>query len=380
MNPDFILFALQEQNNLRSLPSLQHSGVFVYENQHKLLNLASNDYLGLNANSAFKEQFFASVRSQDMFFSSSSSRLLSGNFDIYEICESTLSSLYHRQALLFNSGYHANIACIQALCKIPSTFFVIDRFVHASVIDGLRLGKARFKSFTHNNMQELEQILDENTKKFENIIVVSEGVFSMEGDFAPLQEIVALKKKFKNMRIYLDEAHSVGIVGKGGLGLAAHLQFVESVDFLLLTFGKAIASVGACMLCSTKMKDFFINCARSLIFSTALPPINIAFSHFVFTKLNSFDKEREYVSRLSAYIKQSLQKKGYEVLGENHILSILCGENAQALALASKLKERGIFAPAIKEPSVPKRTARVRFSLHSALSEEHIESILKAFV
>ena len=380
MDIDSLLEHLKSQNNFRTLLPLRHSGVFVYEKNTKLLNLASNDYLGLNVNSALKEQFLHSLQSQDIFFSSSSSRLLSGNFEIYEQCELTLSNLYHKSALLFNSGYHANISCIQALCSIPHTFFVIDRLIHASVIDGLRLGKARFKSFSHNNMQELEQILSQNAARFRHIIVVSEGVFSMEGDFAPLKKLVSLKNQFKNMQIYLDEAHSVGIIGENGLGLAAHLDVLESVDFLILTFGKAIASMGACMLCNAQMRHFFINVARGLIFSTALPPINVAFSHFIFTQLSRFHKEREYVQNLSRSIKEHLQKKGYEVLGENHILSLICGENAQALDLSARLKERGIFAPAIKEPSVPKHTARVRFSLHSALKQEHIESLLGALV
>ncbi len=326
-----------------------------------------------------KREFLESVRTEDMLFSSSSSRLLSGNFEIYEKCESLLHSLYHKHTLLFNSGYHANISCIQALSTIPHTLFVIDRFIHASVIDGLRLGKARFKSFEHNNMHELEQILNDNTKSYENIIIISEGVFSMEGDFAPLDKIVRLKKQFDNVFIYLDEAHSVGIIGENGLGLAAYLHLLESIDFAILTFGKAIASVGACMLCSEDLRTFFINFARGLIFSTALPPINVAFSYFVFSKIHSFCKEREYMKNISSYIKEDLQKKGYKVLGENHILSVLCGENTQALALSSRLKERGIFAPAIKYPSVAKHSARVRFSLNSALTQEHIESLLKAF-
>lgn len=376
-----ILESLKQENNFRVIPSLAHNDIYVRKNNKDLLNLASNDYLGLSLDPSLKEQFldeFLSKHKNASLFSSSSSRILSGNFEVYEEFEEFLSQIFApKKALLFNSGYHLNVSCIQALGRLPNVMFVLDWFIHASVIDGVRLSGAKFKRFKHNDLADLENLLATYASKFENLIIVSDGLFSMDGDCVHLGQIIALKKKYKNILIYLDEAHSIGAIGNG-FGIAKTLGLENEIDFLVLTFGKAISSVGACMLCMSDFREFFINFARALIYSTALPPINVAFSYFVFTRLESFNKKRENLKNLSIHFRENLANLGFEILGKHYIISIICGENEATLALARKLEEQGVFAPAIRYPTVPKNTARIRFSLHSALGLENLDFILGA--
>ena len=370
MQVEKILQTLENEANLRTLTPLKHEGNFVFKQGKKLLNLAGNDYLALATNSALKKEFLESVREEDLYFSSSSSRSLSGNFEIYEKLENTLKNKLQKEVLLFNSGYQLNSSCIAALASVPHTLFLADRLIHASMIDGLR--GANFLRFRHNDMEHLQILLEKNHAKYENIIILSEALFSMDGDLAKLQELVELKKKYKNVLLYIDEAHSVGCFG-GGFGLVKELEL--EVDFLIFTFGKALASMGACMITSKQFKDFFINKARALIYSTALPPINVAFSLFIFEKIASFEKQRIKLKALSEYFKKILRAKELEFLGDYYIISLILKENQKALEVALKLEENGIFAPAIKTPTVPKNSARIRFSLHANLSERELDKI-----
>ncbi|HEC1554368.1 TPA: aminotransferase class I/II-fold pyridoxal phosphate-dependent enzyme [Campylobacter upsaliensis] len=370
MQVEKILQTLENEANLRTLTSLKHEGNFVFKQGKKLLNLAGNDYLALATNSALKKEFLESVREEDLYFSSSSSRSLSGNFEIYEKLENTLKNKLQKEVLLFNSGYQLNSSCIAALASVPHTLFLADRLIHASMIDGLR--GANFLRFRHNDMEHLQILLEKNHAKYENIIILSEALFSMDGDLAKLQELVELKKKYKNVLLYIDEAHSVGCFG-GGFGLVKELEL--EVDFLIFTFGKALASMGACMITSKQFKDFFINKARALIYSTALPPINVAFSLFIFEKIASFEKQRIKLKALSEHFKKILRAKELEFLGDYYIISLILKENQKALEVALKLEENGIFAPAIKTPTVPKNSARIRFSLHANLSERELDKI-----
>ncbi|MEB2822852.1 aminotransferase class I/II-fold pyridoxal phosphate-dependent enzyme [Campylobacter upsaliensis] len=370
MQVEKILQTLENEANLRTLIPLKHEGNFVFKQGKKLLNLAGNDYLALATNSALKKEFLESVREEDLYFSSSSSRSLSGNFEIYEKLENTLKNKLQKEVLLFNSGYQLNSSCIAALASVPHTLFLADRLIHASMIDGLR--GANFLRFRHNDMEHLQILLEKNHAKYENIIILSEALFSMDGDLAKLQELVGLKKKYKNVLLYIDEAHSVGCFG-GGFGLVKELEL--EVDFLIFTFGKALASMGACMITSKQFKDFFINKARALIYSTALPPINVAFSLFIFEKIASFEKQRIKLKALSEHFKKILRAKELEFLGDYYIISLILKENQKALEVALKLEENGIFAPAIKTPTVPKNSARIRFSLHANLSERELDKI-----
>lgn len=378
MSIEKILQDLEQNHNLRTLTPLKHEGNFVYKKDKKLLNLAGNDYLNLASSKELKNEFLNSLKEKDFFFSSSSSRSLSGNFEIYEELESFLKTKFKDKEILhFNSGYHLNISCIAALSSISKTLFLADKFIHASMIDGLRLGGADFFRFHHKNMNHLESLIQKHYENYENIIILSEALFSMDGDFGDFQILCDFKKRYEKIKLYIDEAHSVGCFDDEGLGLVKKLKLENEVDFLVFTFGKAIASMGACMICEKKYKNFFINKARALIYSTALPPLNVAWTQFIFKKMPNFNKKRENLELLSAFFKSKLQEKNHTFLGDAYILSLLLGDNKKALEISQKLEKAGIFAPAIKEPTVPKNTARIRFSLHAGLSIEELESTIE---
>lgn len=373
-----ILDSLKNDHNLRTLTPLKHQDIFVFKNDKKLINLAGNDYLALAMDKNFTHSFLSQIPQESCYLSSSSSRSLSGNFGIYEKFEAFLCRcVSSKSALIFNSGYHLNVACIASLKNLGNVFFIADKQIHASMVDGLRLSGAKFERFAHNNMEALESLLQKHHTQYDAVIILSEALFSMDGDFVLLEKLIALKKKYPNVLLYLDEAHSVGSFGQEGLGLAKELGFEKEIDFLVFTFGKAIASVGACMLCNEDFKQFFINKARSLIYSTAIPPLNVAFSLFVFEHLESLAYRRQRLIELSSFLRQNLVKKGLKVLGEAYIVSVIYGENEKAIKQAHLLEDEGFFCPAIKAPTVSKNTARLRLSLNANLNEEILKRLVE---
>ena len=376
-----ILQALKDDNNLRTLQDIQHDGIYIIKDNKRMLNLSSNDYLGIATDRELREEFFDTIDKESLLLGSTSSRSLSGNYRIFTQLEDYIAAQFsNKSCLLFNSGYHLNISCMQALSEFSNILFVVDKFVHASIIDGLRLGGKRFMRYAHNDMQSLASILEKTHDQYESIIIVSEGLFSMDGDLAQLDSLCAFKQQYSNVMLYLDEAHSVGVFGENGLGLAS-LGYENSIDFLVYTFGKAIGSFGACMICSTHLKDFFINKARGFIYSTAIAPINVAWNLFVFQKLKTMKDRRKHLLNLSELLRKECAKYNISLMGEAQILSLIAHTNENALLLADKLSHKGFFAPAIKTPSVPPNTARLRISLTSNMQEEmmiELVSVLNA--
>ncbi|MBK1991417.1 pyridoxal phosphate-dependent aminotransferase family protein [Campylobacter sp. 2018MI35] len=374
---DDIFTTLKQNYNFRVLSHLKHDNCFVYKEGKKLLNLASNDYLALSYDKNLIEEFLDNLKEKYKYFSSSSSRSLSGNFEIYEEFEEYLKMQFQGfEVLHFNSGYHLNLSCIAALASVPKTLFLADKFIHASMVDGLLLGKAHFFRFKHKDIKALENLIQIHYDKYDNIIILSEALFSMDGDFSDLKALCALKQRYKKIKLYIDEAHSVGCFNDNGLGLVKHLGFDKEIDFLVFTFGKAVASMGACIITHKEFKDFFINKARAFIYSTALAPINVAFTLFIFKKMKEFKEKRENLHNLAFLFKEKFAQKKYEILGDAYIISLVLGDNLKALNIAQILENQGFFAPAIKEPTVPKNTARIRFSLHAGLRLDDIERII----
>lgn len=337
------------------------------------INLASNDYLGLASRwQQFMPEF--TDRFSQFGFSSSASRLLSSRQEIFYSLESLLENLYGKPALLFNSGYHANVGLTGTLAGIKDTCFVCDKLVHASVIDGLRNSAATFRRFHHNDIVSLRKILSAEYENFRNIIVVAESIYSMEGDIAPLKEIVALKQEFPGIMIYLDEAHAFGVRGDRGLGLAEELRLIGEIDFLIGTLGKAAASSGAFVICSVEAKDFFINKARSFIFSTALPPVNVAWSLLMIEKITEMKEERKRLKVISETFKNNTEEiSGKQNPSQSQIIPFITGDTETAVRIAGFLRnEAGIFALPIRRPTVPPGRECIRFSLSSSLSDEDI--------
>lgn len=365
-----ILSHLQKENRLRSIP-LPDPDAF------KRLDLVSNDYLGLAQEAdKYKAEFYQ--RFPDADFSSSASRLLSRKNDYHLQLEMLLEKLYRRPALLFNSGYHANVGIIQALA-IPGTLFIADKLVHASAIDGLRLCGADYKRFAHNDLKKLSRLIKQNYEEYSRIIVVVESIYSMDGDIAPLKKLVELKKKYPKLLIYVDEAHAFGVRGDRGLGLCEELGIINKVDFIIGTLGKAAASAGAFVISSQLMKDYLLNCARSFIFSTAISPAQAAWSILMIEKIVGMSARRLHLKRLSStFVKLLSDKANIESPSESQIVPVIIGDAGEALLFSRYLKEQGFDALAIRRPTVAAGSERIRFSLNALLEKDDIARLVSA--
>ncbi len=349
-----ILQNLASENRLRSIPSGDEAG---------LIDLSSNDYLSLGTRySEFLPEFLD--RFPDASFSSSASRLLSMKQRYHLMLEEYLASLYGKEILLFNSGYHANTGAVGALASLPSTLFICDKLCHASIIDGTLMARAEVKRFPHNDCNTLETILRKNQEKYRHFVVVVESIYSMDGDAAPLLQLVDLRRKYPGIILYVDEAHAFGVKGERGLGLAEELGIIDSIDVLIGTFGKAAASMGAFAAVSEEMKSLFVNTSRSFIFSTALPPVNIAWTHLMVEKITGMKRERQHLANLSEDFSQRISQLTGEPTGSSsQIIPFMTGDAARALSIAEKAREAGFIALPIRRPTVPPGGERIRFSL-----------------
>lgn len=380
-DPKYIRFfeelkLLKEQNNFRTLPTLIHQGKEVVINGQRMLNLSSNDYLGLANDTDLLNDFWQIVKPEDVKFSSSSSRLLTGNFTAYDELEDLLSSLFGTEAaLVFNCGYHANTGILPAICN-AKTLILADKLVHASLIDGIRLSDAKCIRYRHNEYSQLERLVETHHKQYEQVIIVTESIFSMDGDEADLPQLVKLKEKYPNILLYVDEAHAVGVKGASGLGCAEAYGCIADIDFLVGTFGKALASVGAFVVCRQVMRDYLINKMRPFIFTTALPPIALQWTSFVLRHLNEYQTKREHLSAISNRLRNALQEKGYSSDSVSQIVPIVAGESVTALQIARDLQRKGFYALPVRPPTVPEGTSRIRFSLTADVTDEEIEKLI----
>lgn len=365
---------IREAGNYRILRNIQHNGFLIHDEGREMLNLSSNDYLGLSTYPKLLEDFYAQTDVRALPLSAVSSRLLSGNHEYYKMLEDDLCDWYGKEAaLVFSSGYHANIGILPALTS-KRDLIVADKLVHASIIDGLRLSEAEMLRYRHSDMEHLRNILIQNRDRYENVFIVTESVFSMDGDVADLQELCEMKKEFDAF-LYVDEAHAVGVRGTNGLGCSEEQACIEDIDFIVGTFGKAFASMGAFVVCTELFREFLINTQRSLIFTTALPPVNVAWTRFVLNHMPDFYELRLKLTRTATRLRGVLQDKGFETRGESHIVPFLCGTNENSVEMAELLRDNGFFALPVRYPTVPKNEARIRFSLNAAIPDEDYECL-----
>lgn len=363
---------LKKRGLLRQLRSTHQQGKYIIHDDKQYLNLSSNDYLGISSDLDLQKEFFENCRFDYFMMGSLSSRLLTGNSPEKEDFEYALARLYNREAcLLFNSGYHANIGILPALAG-KDDLIIADKLIHASIIDGLKLCGCQWLRYRHNDYNDLESKLEHLSGKFRNIYVVTESIFSMDGDCADLEALVALKRKY-SFFLYLDEAHAVGIRGDNGLGLAEEAGLISDVDFIVVPCGKAVASEGAFIVCDKYIKELLINKSRSLIFTTAAPPVNTLWTKFIFEKIPGMKSERFHLAYITDLFRIKLQD--YEVSGSTHIIPLLFKDNEECLVSSTQLSENGIWALPVRYPTVPVNKPRIRFSFTAAFDETDILSI-----
>ena len=367
---------LDASGNLRKLPSVVHDGKWVIDGGRKMLNLSSNDYLGLSTDKALRQEFISNRMTEECLFSSSSSRLLTGNCTIYDRLETLLADLFGAEsALVFCSGYHMNTGILPAVTD-STTLILADKLVHASIIDGLRLCEAEMMRYRHLDYEHLRSLLLQHREEYGNVFIVTESIFSMDGDIADLQQLCEIKKEFDAF-LYVDEAHAVGVRGTNGLGCCEEQGCMEDIDFIVGTFGKAFASMGAFVVCEDLFRDYLVNTQRSLIFTTALPPVNVAWTRFILNRMPDFYDLRIKLAGISRKLREILVAKGFETRGDSHIVPMICGSNENSVEMAGLLQDNGFFALPVRYPTVPKNEARIRFSLNASIGMEDYECLFE---
>lgn len=367
---------LKEKSNLRKLPAITHEGRNVIVDGQRMLNLSSNDYLGLANDRKLRQEFRETLTTETFLPTSSSSRLLTGNFSIYDRLEQQLADDFGTEAALtFNSGYHANTGILPAVSN-THTLILADKLVHASLIDGIRLSAAKCIRYRHNEYNQLERLLQVNHSEYERIIVVTESIFSMDGDEADLRKLVRLKKQYPNVLLYVDEAHAFGVRGQRGLGCAEEQDCINDIDFLVGTFGKALASAGAYIVCRKVIREYLINKMRTFIFTTALPPVTVQWTSFMLERLAGFRQRREALRFLSNQLREALKNKGYDCPSTSHIVPLITGESCVAIRKAEELQRKGFYALPVRPPTVPEGTSRIRFSLTAEIRESEMEKLI----
>lgn len=368
---------LKENGNLRTLPEIVHDGKWVISQGQRMLNLSSNDYLGLATDTALRDEFLGNIDDRDLLFSSSSSRLLTGNFSVYTQLEKLLADLYGTEsALTFGSGYHMNSGILPAITD-SRTLILADKLVHASIIDGILLSSGYSIRYRHQDYRVLETLIQKYYKDYSRIIIVTESVFSMDGDVTPLRTLVELKKKYPNVYLYVDEAHGIGVRGTRGLGVAEEQDCIKDIDFLCGTFGKALGSVGAYIVCRERIRNYLVNKMRPFIFTTALPPVNVAWTRFLLERLPQWNDRRQWLAEASGQLRTCFRELGYECTSESQIVPLTLGASEKAIEKAAEMQRKGFYVLPVRPPTVPEGTSRLRFSLTAAITPEEIGQLIR---
>jgi len=344
-----------------------------------LLNFSSNDYLGLSQNNIIKRDTIKIIKKYGI--GSGSSRLVSGNFDFHEKIESDLAKKKKSEvAIIFSTGYLANYSILSTIFssnifkKNPIVFS--DRLNHQCIYEGCKNKKINFFRFRHNDMNHLEYLLKKNKFKQNPKFILSESVFSMDGDFADIAGLVNLKKKY-NSFLFLDEAHATGIYGDNGFGLST--KFSNDIDCVTGTFSKAFGSFGAYVSCSKNLKSFLINKCSSFIYSTSLPFSLLASIYSGIKIIPKLKNERKKLIKNSYFLRKILKKDNFDIgNSQTNIIPIIIGDSKKTILISKKLEKKGFYVAPIRPPSVPPNSSRLRISISSCHSQNNIKKLFNS--
>ena len=363
MQDDFLYKKLQERKEQHAFRSLKLP-------KRNLVDLCSNDYLGIATNQLIRNDHADSTKKASKT-GSTGSRLLSGNYEKIEEAENRIASFHQAEtALIFNSGYDANLGLLSCVPQ-RNDMIIYDSLSHASIRDGLRLSFANSLSFQHNDLEDLEKKLKgQATNAGKNIFVVTESVFSMDGDLAPLKEMEMLCDKYQ-ANLIVDEAHATGVIGENGEGLVQQLKLQDKCFARVHTFGKAVGTHGAVVLGSTALKEYLVNFSRSFIYTTALPESSMDHILQAYEIFPGLQEERKTLATLAEAF-QSLAFKYQKLNSFTPIQGIIIPGNEMARAAAEMLQLNKLDIRAILYPSVPKGMERLRIVLHSFNTVEQI--------
>ena len=363
------LEAKEKEQNKRSIKVYEPiDAVRVKRNNLEFIMMASNNYLGLTHD--LRVQQAAKYAVEQYGTGSGGARLTSGTFPLFNELELGIADFkYTEQALVFNTGYMANVGTITALMN-KNSIIISDELNHASIIDGCRLSGARIERYNHKDIEHAEHIL--KNYKSSHKMIITDGVFSMDGDIAPLDKLYELGKEY-NALLMVDDAHSTGVLGNGR-GTAHHFGLTD-VDVQLGTLSKALGSVGGYVAGRKELIEYLVNYSRSFIFSTALSPADIGAALEALTIVKNEPLVVEQLNENTAYMANKLQSMGIECDDETPIFPIIVGDNERALSLAYELEARGIIITAIRPPTVPVGESRLRMTVTAAHSQEQLDYV-----
>ncbi|HJP83498.1 MAG TPA: glycine C-acetyltransferase [Fimbriimonadaceae bacterium] len=372
-----------KDQNLYKIPKILESpaGGRVRMNGKEVVNLSSNNYLGLANHPKVKEAALAAVEKWGV--GAGAVRWIGGTMGVHEELEERLAKFKHTEAVLvFTGGFTANSGCIPAVLT-DKDVVISDELNHASIIDGVRLSPAKYKKsegfvYGHKDMGHLEEIL-KNTQNFGKRMIITDGVFSMDGDIAPLPAIVELAEKY-NAFVMVDDAHASGVLGKNGAGSTSHFNLYGRVDIQLGTLSKALGVIGGYIAGSAVLKDWLINRGRPYLFSTAHPPVVAA---ALIAALDVMENDPEPMRKLwenTKWWKSALQEAGFDTMGsETPITPVYVGDEGAAQTMEKALWDEGVYALSIVFPTVARGKARIRTMPSAAHTQEDLEFALKAF-
>ena len=377
--PNDELESLRARHLLRRLRSTEGTEPRTVLNGQTVLLLCSNNYLGLANHPALAEAARSALERYGT--SASGSRLVSGSLALHGQLEKRVAEWMGTEAaLVFNSGYQANVGAIPALAR-EGDLILSDELNHASLIDGCRLSRARTRVFRHADPQHLESLLAENStaSRTGKNIIVTESVFSVDGDLAPLTEIASLARRFDALLI-VDEAHAVGVFGPAGAGRVEELKLEGAVDIRMGTFSKALGSFGAFVAGRRDLIEYLVNRARSFIYSTALPPATLGASLAAIQAIQREPERRKSLWENVRFLREGLKDQGWSLLSEaSQILPVLIGEARETMEVTDELLARGVFAQGLREPTVPRGTSRLRLTPMATHNREDLTQALAAF-
>ncbi|WP_042805008.1 8-amino-7-oxononanoate synthase [Thermoanaerobacter sp. A7A] len=371
---------LKESSLYRQLPGPleEFNGSRAIINGQEVLLFSSNNYLGMSHHPRVKAATLEAVERWGT--GSGGSRLTTGNFVLHRQLEERIARFKSTEdAIVFSSGYLANLGVISALVG-QGDLVLSDELNHASIIDGCRLSRATVKVFRHKDVAHLKDILLAERNSYRRCLIVTDGVFSMDGDIAPLPQLLQLAEEFQSL-LMVDDAHATGVLGKRGAGTVEHFGLENKNIIQVGTLSKALGSEGGYVAGNVILVDYLRNRARSFIFSTALSPPIVAAA---IAALDVLEEELYLLEQLHANVRQfykGLKEIGFEVLPtESAIIPLMVGESHRTLALSSALAEKGVFVPAIRPPTVPEGTSRLRITVMATHKPEDIQRALEAFL
>jgi len=370
-----ILDSLKEKGLFRRIKDIDKiQGKYIHSMGKKFLDFSSSNYLGYRDSEWMKVVATEAVEEYGM--GSGASRLVVGTADIYRELEEYIAKEKQKEkALLFNSGYDANIGIISTLYGKGDVIYC-DKLNHASIYDGIKMSDANMVRYKHSDIEDLERKIIKTRKDHKQALIVVDSVFSMDGDKARLAELVELKERY-SIDLMVDEAHGGGILGERGMGLCEEEGVLDKVDLNMGTFSKAYGSQGAYVATSTDRIEYLINNCRSLIYTTSLPPAVVACSMEAMKRAHEDKDARGYLAALSDYLRMQLREMGVSTLGsETNIIPIVVGDNEKTVEISDKLLKAGIMIPAIRKPTV--NTPRLRLSLSANHTKEDVDNLIES--